>query len=81
MAEILDTNLGGTDAQDTMKLLLVSSLSNVAGGAKGLTLPEIIAHRIVAQGADQSSAAPAQATLADRGWGTYPAPELRAARA
>jgi hypothetical protein len=44
VAEILDTNLGGSDAQDVMKLLLVASLSSVAGGTKGLTLPEIIAN-------------------------------------
>lgn len=43
VAEILDANLGGSDAQAVMKLLLVASLANVAGGVKGLTLPEIIA--------------------------------------
>jgi len=53
VAEIRDTNLGGTDARDTMKLLLVSSLSTVAGGAKGLTLPEIIAN-LCAPGRDIS---------------------------
>ncbi len=53
IAEILDTNLGGTDAQDVMKLLLVASLSNVAGGTKGLTLPEIIAN-LCAPGRDIS---------------------------
>ena len=44
VAEILDTNLGGRDAQDAMKLLLVASLSTVAGGVKGLSLPEIVAN-------------------------------------
>lgn len=44
IAEIIDINLGGNDAQDVMKLLLVASLSNVAGGTKGLTLPEIVAN-------------------------------------
>lgn len=53
IAEILDTNLGGNDAQDEMKLLLVASLSSVAGGTKGLTLPEIIAN-LCAPGRDIS---------------------------
>ncbi|MDG4596163.1 MAG: DUF499 domain-containing protein [Candidatus Contendobacter sp.] len=44
VAEILDTNLGGDDAQDVMKLLLASSLSTVAGGTKGLTIPEAVAN-------------------------------------
>lgn len=44
VAEILDTNLGDSDAQDVMRLLLVSSLSTVAGGTKGLTIPELIAN-------------------------------------
>ena len=44
VAEILDANLGGDDAQDVMKLLLAASLSNVAGGTKGLTLPEMVAN-------------------------------------
>ncbi|MCU0833529.1 MAG: DUF499 domain-containing protein [Chromatiaceae bacterium] len=53
IAEILDTNLGGRDAQAVMKLLLVASLSNVAGGTKGLTLPEIVAN-LCAPGRDIS---------------------------
>ena len=53
VAEVLDTNLSGSDAQDVMKLLLVASLSNVAGGTKGLTLPEIIAN-LCAPGRDIS---------------------------
>lgn len=44
VAEVLDANLGGTEAQDVMKLLLVASLSTVAGGTRGLTLPEIVAN-------------------------------------
>lgn len=53
VAEILDTNLGGTDGQDVMKLLLISSLANVAGGTKGLTIPEIVAN-LCAPGRDIS---------------------------
>ena len=36
IAEIMDSNLSGTDAQDVCKLLLVSSLSNVPDGVRGL---------------------------------------------
>ena len=53
VAEILDTNLGGSNARDVMKLLLVASLSNVAGGTKGLTLPELVAN-LCAPGRDIS---------------------------
>ena len=54
VAEIIDTNLGGgTDAQDTMRLLLVASLANVPGAVKGLALPEIIAN-LCAPGRDVS---------------------------
>ena len=53
VAEVLDTNLGGSDAQDVMKLLLVASLCNVAGGTQGLTLPEIVAN-LCAPGRDIS---------------------------
>lgn len=42
IAEIMDSNLSGTDAQDVCKLLLVSSLSNVPDGVRGLSLPEIV---------------------------------------
>ena len=54
VAEVIDTNLGGgTDAQDTMRLLLVASLANVPGAVKGLALPEIIAN-LCAPGRDVS---------------------------
>ncbi len=43
VAKVLDNNLGGSDAQDVMCLLLVSSLSSVPGGSKGLTVPETVA--------------------------------------
>ena len=42
---MIDANLGGgTDAQDTMRLLLVASLANVPGAVKGLAVPEIVAN-------------------------------------
>ena len=54
VAETIDANLGGgTDAQDTMRLLLVASLANVPGAVKGLTVPEIVAN-LCAPGRDVS---------------------------
>jgi len=44
VAELMDTNVGGVNAQDVMKLLLVASLANVPGAIKGLAVPEIIAN-------------------------------------
>lgn len=44
IAEKMDANLGGQDAQDVAKLLLVSSLANVPGAVRGLAMPEIIAY-------------------------------------
>jgi hypothetical protein len=53
VAEIMDTNLGGGDAKDVMRLLLVASLSTVPGGTKGLTVPELIAY-LCAPGRDMA---------------------------
>ena len=53
VAEIMDTNLGGHDARDVMRLLFVASLSNVSGGTKGLTVSEVIAN-LCAPGRDIS---------------------------
>ena len=44
IAEQMDANLGGQDTQDVAKLLLVSSLANVPGAVKGLSVPEIVAY-------------------------------------
>ena len=44
IAEIMDSNLGGTDAQDACKLILVSSLANVPGAVVGLSNSEIISY-------------------------------------
>jgi len=44
MAEVMDANLGHTDAGDTAKLLLVSSLANVQNAVLGLSIPELIAY-------------------------------------
>jgi len=44
VAEVADTQRGGTIVQDLSKLLLVSSLSNIAGGLKGLNQSEIVAY-------------------------------------
>ncbi|MGH8501569.1 MAG: DUF499 domain-containing protein [Gammaproteobacteria bacterium] len=53
VAEIMDANLGGGDARDVMRLLFVASLSNVSGGTKGLTVPEVVAN-LCAPGRDIS---------------------------
>jgi hypothetical protein len=44
VAEVIDTNLGTTDAVNVMRLLLISSLANVPGAIRGLTISEIIAN-------------------------------------
>lgn len=44
IAENLDSNLGGTNAQDACKLLLVSSLANVPNALTGLSPSEIISY-------------------------------------
>ncbi len=44
IAEKLDENRGGTNAQDMAKLLLIASLATVPGAIKGLVLPEIVAY-------------------------------------
>ena len=40
VAEVLDQNRGGADAQDACRLLLVSSLANVPNAVVGLKLPQ-----------------------------------------
>jgi len=44
VAEIMDANLGSTDATDACKLLLISSLANVPNAVLGLSIPELIAY-------------------------------------
>jgi hypothetical protein len=44
IAEIMDANLGGTDAQDVCKLLLVASLANVPNAVMGLSVSEVISY-------------------------------------
>src|SRR5438128_4350712 len=53
IAEIMDANLGGTDAQDVCKLLLVASLANVPNAVVGLSISEVIA-ALCAPGRDVS---------------------------
>ena len=54
VAAVIDANLGGgEDAQDVMRLLLVSSLANVPGAVKGLLPSEIVAN-LCAPGRDIS---------------------------
>lgn len=42
IAERMDAKLGGTDAQDAAKLILVASLANVPNAVLGLSIPETI---------------------------------------
>ena len=44
IAEIMDSNLGSTDAQDICKLLLVASLANIPNAVLGLSFPEIVSY-------------------------------------
>ncbi len=44
VAETMDANLGGTDAQDACRLLFVASLANVPNAVLGLSIPELIAY-------------------------------------
>jgi hypothetical protein len=44
VSEIMDSNLGGTDAQDACRLLFVASLPNVPNAVLGLSIPELIAY-------------------------------------
>ena len=44
IAEIMDSNLGSTDAQDICKLLLVASLANIPNAVLGLSLSEIVSY-------------------------------------
>ena len=53
LAEQFDKNRGGTDVQDVLKLLLVSSLANVPSALKGLTRSETISY-LCAPGRDVS---------------------------
>ena len=53
VAETIDANLGGGDAGDVMRLLLVASLANVPGAVRGLAVPEIVAN-LCAPGRDVS---------------------------
>ena len=49
----MDANLGGNDAQDASKLLLVSSLSSVPNAVLGLSLSEVVSY-LCAPGRDVS---------------------------
>lgn len=53
VAEVLDKNRGGRDAQDVCRLLLVSSLANVPNAVVGLGIPEVVGY-LCAPGRDIS---------------------------
>ena len=44
VAEVMDSNIGNTDATDACKLLLMASLANVPNAVLGLSIPELIAY-------------------------------------
>ena len=44
VAEIMDQNLGGTDARDACRLLFMSSLANVPNAIVGLSIAELVAY-------------------------------------
>lgn len=53
IAEIMDDNLGGHDAQDAARLLLMASLPNIPNAVVGLSIPELVAY-LCAPGRDLS---------------------------
>jgi len=44
VAEVMDANLNGTDAEDACRLLLMASLANVPNAVLGLSIPELVAY-------------------------------------
>ncbi len=44
IAEVMDQNLGGTDARDVCRLIFMASLANVPHAVLGLSIPELIAY-------------------------------------
>lgn len=44
VAEVMDQNLGASDARDACRLLFVASLANVPHAVLGLSIPELIAY-------------------------------------
>ena len=67
IAENLDGNLGGTDAQDACTLLLVSSLANVPNAVLGLSLSEIVAY-LCSPGRDISKLKEVLGELSTKAW-------------
>jgi len=67
VAEIIDANLGGTDARDACTLLLVSSLANVPNAVLGLSLSEIVAY-LCAPGRDVSKLKEILGSLSTKAW-------------
>lgn len=67
VAEVLDSNTGGTDARDASKLLLVSSLAHVPNAVLGLSMPEIVAY-LCAPGRDLTRLKDILATFTTKAW-------------
>lgn len=67
IAENMDINLGGSDASDACKLLLVSSLANVPNAIQGLSISEIVSY-MCAPGRDVSGLNDILSTLTTKAW-------------
>jgi hypothetical protein len=67
VAEIIDANMGGSDARDVATLLLISSLSNVQNAVIGLSLSEIVAY-LCAPGRDLAKLKEVLGTLSTKAW-------------
>lgn len=67
ITENMDASLGGTDAQEACKLLLVSSLANVPHAVVGLSLSEIVAY-LCAPGRDLTKLREILGILSTKAW-------------
>lgn len=67
VAEVMDANLGGSDAQDSSKLILIGSLANIPNAVLGLTLSEIVSY-LCAPGRDISKIKEILGTLSTKAW-------------
>lgn len=67
VAEIMDSNLGATDAQDVCKLLLVASLANIPNAILGLSLSETVSY-LCRPGRDLTKIKEILGILATKAW-------------
>ncbi len=67
VAEVLDANLTGTDAQDACKLLVIASLANIPNATLGLAISETISN-LCAPGRDIAKVKDALSHLQTKAW-------------